>query len=380
MAFYYEPEKGPSAPSELAHKANALASDATVAQQSREALEQQISEALKHPALQTIREADQGARLLLYWFLGLVAFPGVVVWEAIVSREIYEVILPYPSLWWVPIVACMGIGLWASAALGEAVSDFAMLTLSADPVAESAKSIASARRHLYDVHHNKPAGAFAFHPATGAFLAIIFLALIYGVSSYRVELLKEAGEDSGGVLQLYLPVILYAVEIGLGMPAFFVLVCLQKRAQLQRSRTAFAEAKRHELTLRQAAIEQYTQYLDDYASYNAWTDQKQQPRALLVLPNAELRQLLPPEWGYDPTRGTARPDAANGGHPSSSSVNGNGGPGVPGDGASSTAEAAKEEEVPSPEPRIQQTANDGSREAELLRLLDEQITSQNGRF
>lgn len=379
MAFYYEPEKGPSAPSELAHKANALASDATVAQQSREALEQQISEALKHPALQKIREADQGARLLLYWFLGLVAFPGVVVWEAIVSREIYEVILPYPSLWWVPIVACMGVGLWASAALGEAVSDFAMLTLSTDPVTESAKSIASARRHLYDVRHNKPAGAFAFHPATGAFVAIIFLTLIYGVSLYRVELLKEAGEDPGGLLQLYLPVILYAVEIGLGMPAFFVLVCLQKRAQLQRSRIAFAEAKRHELTLRQAAIELYTQYLDDYRHYNAWADQKQQPRALLVLPNTELRQLLPQEWGYDPTRGTSGPDAG-GGHPSSSPVNGNGGPGVPGDGASSPAEEAREEKAPSPESTTQQAANDGSREAELLRLLDEQITSQNSRF
>lgn len=377
MIFQFEPERSPVVPSEGAHRANALATDATVAQQSRQTLERQIRKELEHPIHLTLQEASQGSRLILYVLLGSIAFPAVVLWEAVISREIYEVVLPYPSMWWVPIVACMGFGLWASAALGESFTDFRLLNHNRD-AAEREGAIDRARGDLYGMSRNKTVPGMGFHPAIGAFIAIGLLCVIGWFSWRRVELLKELGHDPG-LFQVYLPVILYVGEIALGMPAFFVMAYWYTTVRLKRLRAKLVQAKSSEDTLRRAAIQTYAEYLQQFDSYNAWAHQKQQPRVLLVPANVELRRLLTQEWGYDPTQGVPEPDAVHGGPTFSIDGNGHGGPGVPGAGTSLRPKEAKEE-TPFPEAATQPAASNGSREDDLTRLLDEQITSQNSRF
>jgi hypothetical protein len=402
MPIYYEPETCPVVPSALAHRANATATDAAVARGSLEARKRRIDEELRHPAYQRIRQATQGPHFLLYNVLGLGAFPGVVVWEAIVSREIYEVVLPMPLLWWVPIAACAGLGVWASAILAESSDEFRVRS-TPDTAVGREQNLARAMKDLYDQSDRKTVGSWTSHPATGLSIAIIVLCIIYGFSLQRVEWLKQEGKATD-LLQVYLPVILYAFEIALGMPAYFVAMCHGKRMRLRRLNEELTVLTRNQHTLRQTAIEQYTHYLEEYHGYNTWADQKRLPRAPLIPANVELRRLLTEEFGYDPTQpGASQPDNPSS-EASSNHVNGNGGPRVAGNGASSAAEAssspangdgglraaedgapvaaeaAREEQAPATETQVPQTPNDGSREADLLRLVEEQIASQNGRF
>lgn len=375
MVFRYDPEKRPTVPSELAHKANALATDASVAEQSRQTLERQIRRELEHPIHLTLQEASRGSRLILYMLLGSIAFPAFVLWEAVISREIYEVVLPYPSMWWVPIIGCMGFGLWASAAFGEFFTDFRLLNHNPE-AAEREEAIDRARGDLYGVSRKRMPLSVGFHPATGAFIAIGLLAVIWWFSGRRVELRKEFGGDPG-LFQVYLPVILYVGEIALGMPALFVMAYCYTTVRLKRLRAHLVQAKSSEDTLRQAAIQSYTQHLQQFANYNGNVDQHL-PRVFLVPANENLRRLLREE-GYDLTQGTSQRDSS-GPEGTTMPVNGNGGLGTPHDGPVSTPGEDQGRGTTTTQTPTQQVPSEGSREDDLTRLLDELITSQNGRF
>lgn len=375
MVFRYDPEKRPTVPSELAHKANALATDASVAEQSRQTLERQIRKELEHPVYLTLQEASQGSRLILYMLLGLIAFPAVVLWEAVISRDIYEVVLPYPSMWWVPIVGCMGFGFWASAALGESVTDFRLLNHNPEATAHE-EAIDRARGDLYGGSRTRMRVGLGFRPATGALIAIGLLAVIGWFSWRRVELLKEFGGDPG-LFQVYLPVVLYVGEIALGMPAFFVMTYAYTTVRLKRLRTQLVQAKSSEDTLRQAAIQRYTQYLQQFANYNDNVDQRL-PRVFRVPANDNLRRLLREE-GYDVTQGTSQRDSS-GPDGTTIPVNSNGGPGIPHDRPVSTPGEDQGRGTTATQTPTQQVPSEGSQVDDLTRLLDEQITAQNSRF
>lgn len=376
MAFYYDPERTPTVPSDRAHRANALAIDAILAKESRQALERQMNKELEHPSHLIRQEASRGFKLILYVLLGTIGFLAFVVWEAIVSREIYKVVLPSPTMWWVPIVACMGFGLWASAALGESFRDFRLLNHNS-PTVEHEGAVDRAKGDLYSVGQKGTPLGSAFHPAIGALIAIGLLSIIGWFSWYRVDLLRqELGKDPG-TFQVYLPVLLYVAEIALGMPAFFVIAYCYATIRLRWLRVRLVQAKSSENILLQAAIESYTDYLQQFNSYNWWADEKQRPRAVLLPPNAELRQLLPPEWGYDPTQGQAGPGAEGRTDP----IPGNGNEETEAsDRGASPGAGSVREESPSATTHAQQPDNGASRADDLLKLLDEQITSQNGRF
>jgi hypothetical protein len=226
-----------------------------------------------------------------------------------------------------------------------------------------------------------------FQPTTGTVLGILFLYGVYRASQYRVDLLHAAGQDKVGAFHVYLPVILYGVEIYSGMSTVFSLFCLLYVWQARRSQTTLAKAKRSEDTLRQAAIQAYTSYLHGYNAYSAGAVQQRRPEPILVPANGHLRRILT-EGGYDLLQpGASQPDSPPTQDPSTPVDAYERAP-AGGDGAPPQPERGPEQQ-PHPEPDIgimddppghRVTPNDSTREADLLGLLDAQIAAQNRGF
>ena len=373
MPLHIDPDLGtierePLRPYPLAHQANRLAASAADARESLEALRKRIGREMEQPFHQKLFGAGQGRRIPMYGLLA-VAFLACVYWEWITSREIYAIwVTP-----WVPFIGCVGFALYASACLGESTTHFSLFLLddgrtAADLHSEEAKKAAG---QIYDVPPKpRTATNWYLHPATGVAIALLFLFGIYIASHERIKLLKAAGElPPNADFQIWLPVILYGAEILMGMPAFFCLVWACRWACMRRLETEHTRARRDDQTLRQAAIENYANYLAEVEESNGRARENGRPLALLVPPSQALRALLAEEWGYDPTSGDDPRFPPNGHFPTN--PNGSEPPSTEPPSAPEGASVEANDSAGS------QEEGQSSREKDLLNLLDEQIENQN---
>lgn len=381
MALYYvPPAKDRVVPSATAQRANALATDAVVAGGSREALEWQVRRELENPIHEKQRQAFEGQQLVVLSLLVLAFF--MIAWgDWVISREMYAA--KSKGMPWLPFILITCLTVYASVCIAETSSHFAIFSPVGEAAAEQGPVVTDAIKALYDERQKKTAGGWVIHPVTGYVIAITVLYGTFLLSQQRVDLQQGAGQDPAASFSfdVYLPTILSGFLILLGIPFAFWLTCLHGIARERWLRTAMAKAKRHEDTLRQAAIQHYTSYHHELSEYNTWAGQRQRPGAFVVPANKDLRRVLTEEWGFDPTQpGASQPDSPPAQAPSIP-VDADKRAPAGGDGAPPQPERGSEQQpAPRSEPQAQQTQNDSSREADLLGLLDAQIAAQNRGF
>ena len=357
MALLFDPEKEQEiqSPDPLAHEANSFAKAAGDAGRNREAMERQMQREKSHPMRQKLLDATPHSILLYLVFTA--AYFLMLYWEWSVSREIYEILIP-STLPWVPFLSCVFVALYGSACLGETTTHFALFSLAQSESAADGNSqeYASVLKDLYDQpRERRRATPWFFHRLTGVVIAAVVIVAIYYLSRKRVELLQAAGEAPAVGFQTYLPVALYAIEILLGIPTFFCTMWAYAVLRTRLLRSKYTWEKRNEDTLRRAAVEKATSYFAALSSYNSSAAAHGKVELVMIPLGKDLRFLLQEEWGYDPTNGTSptvrmtgfeAPLGADSGNP----AGGNGDQGEKGD---------------------------GSREQDLLNLLDEQINKEN---
>lgn len=351
------PQKHTPPPDELAYQANDLAVRAKDAEESFKNLHAAAELEAKHPAQQKFYDALRSRRMLIYGVLAL-AFFLIVFWEWEISSPIYGVFFPSaPAL---ALVCCIAVAFYSSVCLGECSAHFALLNTDTSSDFHHDDIVESARRVLYGGSRNNHKGKhWYFSPVMGVMVAAVFLCGIYLASRERVLLQTQAGElPEGAMLQEYLPVILYAVDILLGIPTFFCIAGLWAFWRNRKLTSTLSLERGRVLDLRRIAVSTYSEYLGRLADYNTAASNHRQ-RAL-VPPNQVLRQLLIDEFGYDPTsNGNASPSANDQPVPP---TNGDVSP------VASSASASPEE------------SKGSDREQDLLSLLDEQINNANRNF
>lgn len=361
MNFNFIGEKDPDVPNGFWQAANRAAGTWRNAEQSLTALESQIRLWVNRPSIRKVLSASPGLILLSLLLTG--AYFAVGYWEWEISKEIYEVLIS-ASVPWLPFLGCMGVALYVSSCLGESSRHFSILT-SEENVGQdrNLRQAEAARARLFGrrVERDMASGWF-FHPITGIAVGIVFLFGIYLASRLRVELLNAAGEQRGEDFQIWLPVVLYGVEILLGIPAVYIAKWGYLTIRQRLFTKALTSAKDDEDDLRQIAISLYSDYMTALAEYNPWAERQGKPSRPLLPPGAALQALLVQEWRYDPTTGAHPEPRSNG----SSQPNGSGtAPGTNGTSPGNSGQGAVSGN------------GGGSREEDLLNLLDEQINRQN---
>ncbi|MCA9735444.1 MAG: hypothetical protein H6696_15065 [Deferribacteres bacterium] len=300
FSFTNEQEK-PLLPDHLLHQANLLADQASDAKASREALEQELREKVNHPLHQKIRADLHSRRLFVYCGFAII-FLFNVVFEWMVSNEIYAVVLPQLS--WLALAFCIAVGIYASACFGETTSYFSFLSFQRNGMnTDGSQALSNTVNALYDrkKHHEKQTDWY-FHPIFGFMLTALLLTGIVYASQARVELLQAAGERVEGIsqtLDLYLPVVLYGLEILFGMPALYVTVALRNLLHVRMQTKELTKVRDAELVLKSNAIKKYMSYVSGLNSFNTWAqDQRESERPLLPA-NKALRLLLNDELDYN---------------------------------------------------------------------------------
>jgi hypothetical protein len=148
------------------------------------------------------------------------------------------------------------------------------------------------------------------------FITLLVLIPIYLLSQERVMFLKQAGElsENFSPADLWIPVMLYGLEILLGMPASFIGIALIHYLSLRSERGNLTREMDMEQELRKHTIETYYRYIDALDKYNREAGNGRRER-FLIPPNTALRDLLINEFGYDPTRseGPETDNPSNGG-------------------------------------------------------------------
>jgi hypothetical protein len=134
-------------------------------------------------------------------------------------------------------------------------------------------------------------------------IALLVLIPIYIFSEERVMYLKQAGELKGELSQVdvWLPVLLYGLEILLGMPTFFLGLAFIHYISMKREARKLTREVDMEHELRKLTIETYYRYINAFDEYNRAAGNGTRER-FLIPPNKALRDLLIAEFGYDPTR------------------------------------------------------------------------------
>lgn len=359
MKYPFEAPSEPAPPpDELAYVANDVAVRASDAGESYANLRVSAEQEARHPAHQPLYEASRSRRILIYGILAI-PFVLVVLWEWEISSPIYEVFFPAAPM--LALFCCIAVAFYASICLGECSSHFSFLN--SDEAGNSADDdvVASARQVLYG--SPKPSQKFRhwfFSPVMGALIATLFLSGIYLASRERVLLQEQAGElPSGAMLQEYLPVCLYAVDILLGIPTFFFVAWLWTSWRNRKLTKTLDRERGRVLDLRRIAVSKYSEYLTKLAEYNS--TRPSHPSRALVPPNKVMRLLLIDEFGFDPTsQGGASP---LGNEPETSVKVSPPNDDVPQQGGTAST--------------IQSEMRESEREQDLLSLLDEQINSAN---
>jgi hypothetical protein len=340
---------------ELAREANRLAAAWTDAKKSREVLEREIQRESQGGMQQKLAQVSSQA-LVLYAALTL-AYGLILFWEWSISREIYEVLIPSTTPW-VPFAGCVLIALFASACLAECTSQFSVFSLQDNEVAARISPEAhQAVSELYDLprRRNKTANWF-LNPVTGLIVGLLILAGVYYASLKRVELLEAAGELPDADFQIYLPVVLYGVEILLGIPAFFYAVWVFQQRIANTSRSELTKARRQEQMLIHDAATAWEAYMNDLIAFNRTARINRKQEIDPVLPSSDLRAVLVAYYG---------PDGVSDERGSKIAAESNGTPSGE-NGAGGQTNGAK--------PGMKGKEN---REEDLLNLLDEQIEDQN---
>jgi hypothetical protein len=139
------------------------------------------------------------------------------------------------------------------------------------------------------------------NPAIGVALGIIFLAGIYFASRTRVELMKMSGDLSKTTasFHVYIPVILYFVEILFGIPAFLFMLWICNLANIRKLRRNLAQERDQEIIINQAAIKDYEEYIAQLGEYNSSLELDGRPPRPPIPPNRVLRRLLVDSGHYD---------------------------------------------------------------------------------
>jgi hypothetical protein len=341
-----------SLPDELAHKANNEALRADDARKSREAFEKKIREESKK-----FINASQ-SRILLFIIL-TIAFPILLVWEWLVSREIYQVFSP--SAPWAPFATCIVMGIFVSASLSDNSSRFLLTGKTVDPYDEE-HNINNAIDNMYT---RKRKRNWLLNPVLGASLGIIFLYAIYSVSTMRIKLMQESGDISGTAagFHVYIPVILYFVEIIFGIPVFLFIHWICNLVNIRNLRKKFAQERDQEIILGQVAIKDYEEYVAQLGEYNSSQELDSRPPRPPIPPNRILRRLLTESGHYDMTDMEEQPVQRRR-TPSDHNPNDSGGP------AAAEDTLAGQDNMP-PED------DEDSRIDDLTNLMDDRISDQN---
>ncbi|MCG3157894.1 MAG: hypothetical protein DKINENOH_04530 [bacterium] len=359
MKYLFEaPTKAAPPPDELAYVANDVAVRARDAEESYANLRASAEQEARHPAHQPLYEASRSRRILIYGILAI-PFVLVVLWEWEISRPIYEVFFPAAPM--LALFCCIAVAFYASICLGECSSHFSFLNSDEAGNSTDDDIVASALEVLYgSPKPTRRSRRWFFSPAMGALIATLFLSGIYLASRERVLLQVQAGElPSGAMLQEYLPVILYAVDILLGIPTFFFIAWLWTFWRNRKLTKTLDRERGCVLDLRRIAVSKYSEYLTKLAEYNA--TRPSHPRRALVPPNNAMRQLLIDEFGFDPTlQGGASPPENKPLAPVDVPPQNDNRP--PTEGTVDTSPPENKE---------------SQREQDLLSLLDEQINSAN---
>ncbi|MEK7396743.1 MAG: hypothetical protein AAB116_07380 [Candidatus Poribacteria bacterium] len=277
-----------SLPDELAHKANSEATRADDARKSREAFEKKLREEQKK-----FINASQ-RRILLFTML-TAGFPFLLVWEWLVSQEIYEVFSP--SAIWVPFVVCVVVATFTSACLGENSSLFLLTGRTVDPY-DDEQNIDDTIRKMYIQKRKRN---WLLSPAFGSILGFIFLVGIYVVSRMRVELMQKAGDISGTTanFHVYIPPILFFMEIIFGIPVFLFILWICNWVNIRNLGKRFAQERDQEIILSQATISEYEEYVAQLGEYNSSQELDGRPPRPPIPPNRILRRLLTESGHYD---------------------------------------------------------------------------------
>lgn len=359
LDFDIEAERAPDLPDPLAHRANDLAQRYQDARTSRDRRETKYRHKINHPTHHKVHESFMNRRILLYAPIALLVLPALLFLEWEVSRPIYEVRLPASPL--IPFIVFSGLALVAGVLFGEFTSTFSLFSVSEGGVVEDrGKGVVD---DLYGRRKRRwNPGKRAMCLAGGFFVSLLVEVPIYLFSQERVELLQQAGELTETVSRtdLWLPPLLYGLEILLGMPTFFAAVALVHLLSLRWHRSHLSRERDGELTLRSRAVETEFGYLHALDAYNRLAQQNGTRERFPIPPNAPLRRLLVEEFGYDPTHPDAqRPQEA--------------GP-PPGDAQPSPPREAS----PADHGRNGQNGSGADQRVDdLLNLMDQQISDNN---
>ena len=305
-------------PDHLAHKANDAALRHADAHKSHENLENKIR---RHLNASRPTEDSNNHSIILYFLLALGWLVGIFV-EYDISIEIYQ--LHFQNAAPLVILFCLAIELYASSCLSEGTKQFRISSQANDSKQNWSHGDADhAIETIYDRSRKRTSGSnWAFHPVTGMAVSCLLLFCVYQLSVERVELLRQAGEVMDGTMATWLPLIIIAVRIFLGMPTFFIVQWTASLLNYRRLQKNLTQARDFELTLRRGAITDYMSYVATLNEYNKWADGTGRNRRLLIPANPALRTLLAQDEDFDPgnvcgdtTGDTSRPVDDGGGNP-----------------------------------------------------------------
>ena len=292
------PKKDQAELTQVGHLANEYADFWKDAKMNTNNILVKIGKWVNHENFKKFHEAIRGHKIYIYGMLAL-AFPFIAYWEWVVSYEIYEVLLPAaPSL---PIIVCIFFGIYISACLGEGTKHFSLLASEdseENPIKldEFPQGILD---RLYDQKTKRTRKRnWYFHPLTGLLLGGLFLWGIFEASLLRSELLEKAGEPSFDLL-INLPVVLYSIELLIGIPTIFVIACLLGMWQMKRLNKKYTRAKNVELKIGQCALKYHAQYTQGF-KISHLQDKNGGGRPLAKLEkNKALSQLLKDSFDHE---------------------------------------------------------------------------------
>ncbi len=358
MALRFETvlESNLSPQTELAHAANRLAPAWIDAKKSREILECEIQRKSNGAIHRKLSQVSSQA-MVLYAALTL-AYGLMLFWEWSISREIYEVLIPSTAPW-VPFAGCVLIALYASASLAECTTQFSLFSLQdAEVTGGVSREATRAVTELYDLPRPRSKTTNWFlNPVTGLVVGLLILAGVYYASLKRVQLLEAAGELPDADFQIYLPVVLYGIEILLGIPTFFCVVWAFQQRTANRLQLELTAAKRQEQVLIRDAAQGWEGYMIEHRVFNRNARINGKQEVDPILPSSDLHAALEAYYGPDATS-----EGRAGNVDSESNNTPAGGNGVPGGQTNGAKPGLNGKE---------------SREEDLLNLLDEQIEDQN---
>lgn len=182
------------------------------------------------------------------FLMALCGYVVVLASEWLVSREIYDVIIPgHPVIaFWVLVIAAA----LASYCITEGVPALA-IGRTEEP---AHRKLETKIERLYG--HPRKGSSINWTLLLGVVLACAVEAIVYLVSRHRVELMRQDGELAAGVVpfQTWLPVMLFGFDLMLGIPAWLCVLATLEWLQRRRLTRRYNELRRLEIDVRGQAL------------------------------------------------------------------------------------------------------------------------------